>query len=123
MANAIAEPPLCYEVDASAQELLEVNQEATKIEEASAGLEIHQQVNVAVGVGVAACGRTEDADVACPSCGSGAENWDRQDLRIGCVFDGAESVNLVNRFSDTSTSPSRIVRISQQPIFQFRSSL
>jgi hypothetical protein len=62
-------------VDWMAKQILEVYEQCGQVEQAPAWLEIDQEIDVAGGVGVPACDRPEDADIA-----SAVASGDRQDL-------------------------------------------
>ena len=64
MANPRAEPWLRDEIDPAAQELPELRQKSSQVEETATGLEVDQEIDVAFRSGVAPGDGTEDAHVA-----------------------------------------------------------
>jgi hypothetical protein len=47
-------PSVCYDIDATAEELLQINLELAVIEKGPSRFEVDQEVHVAVGTGLAA---------------------------------------------------------------------
>lgn len=58
--------PLGHHINRAPEQLLEFHHESAEIEKAAAGLQIDEEVNVAVGASFAAGDRAKDADVPRP---------------------------------------------------------
>jgi hypothetical protein len=65
--NAWAKGGLCGDMDVATQKVSEVHEEAAKVHQAATGLEIDEEVDVAVVAGIARGDRAEDAHTRCPS--------------------------------------------------------
>jgi hypothetical protein len=53
---------------------LQIDQQATEIEQTAVWFQVHEKIDVAVGIAFAACDRTKDADVSRAALGCNAEN-------------------------------------------------
>lgn len=63
------------QIDAATKQLFQVNEHSAQIEQASTGLEIDQQIDVALGIRIAADRRTEDAYTARAMTTGDVENF------------------------------------------------
>ena len=57
---------LCYDIDPSPKQILQVHQEPADVEQCSTRLQIDQNVHIAVQIRIVARHRTEDPDAGCP---------------------------------------------------------
>jgi hypothetical protein len=62
------------DIDFRLERRLQVDQQAAEIEQAAAGFQVHEKINVAVGIALAARHRAKDANVSRPAPGRYAEN-------------------------------------------------
>jgi hypothetical protein len=74
ISNARPEAALGYNIDFRLKHRLQIDQQATEIEQTAVRLQIHEKINVALGIAVAACDRSKDADISRSAFGGNAKN-------------------------------------------------
>jgi hypothetical protein len=62
-ADAGAQAFLSDNIDRAAQKFLEVHEEPSKVQEAAAGFQVNQNIDIAQSIGIAPGSRAEEADV------------------------------------------------------------
>jgi hypothetical protein len=62
-ADTWAQAFLSDNIDRAAQKFLEVHEEPPKVQEAAAGFQVNQNIDIAQSIGIAPGGRAEEADV------------------------------------------------------------